>query len=438
MRTEVKVVMFTDEVKSTEHTTQRTPMEIKQVCDDQSQLTAEVVGQCNGTILKDTGDGAFIVFASCSDAVRCGFVLQKRVRERNKALKNPHLKFELHIGIDTGELVVLPDGDLRGNAANRAARVCSVCPAGQVYFTDKVKSELHPREATCSSVGPFKLKGVKGKTTLYRLGEWLGPVEPSHNPFFWRQGITDAEAFFDRDNEQRTLREYLHGKQNCQIVGPRRIGKTSLLLQIERIVSEWEKGVVVAYLDLQDPRCFSLTGWFHRAAQRLAWPTPPKTLIEFADAVEAMLINGQRPVLCLDEFEELISRPDQFTHDFFSTLRACGQQGMSILTVSKRPLSELTRSNDPASPFYNAFPILRLGPFSQEDAQDFVILGRPGGAHFTKEERDVILDFSRGHPLALQVICFHMVQAKHNAETLATAIRRATDDMEAHLPGWKT
>lgn len=434
MSTELKVVMFTDQVKSTPNTALRTPAEIKQVADEQDELTAGVVHQRRGTILKDTGDGAFIEFPSCSDAVRCGFILQQRVNARNKAQTNDRLSFELHIGIDSGEIIVLPNGDLRGNAANRAARVCSECAPGEVYFTEKVSKELHPREARVAEVGSFDLKGVKGKVNIYRLVEWLGDIEYTPNPFIWRKGITEAEAFFDRDNEQRTIRDYVRGRQNCQIVGPRRIGKTSLLLQIQRVASEWEENAVVAYLDLQDPRCFTLRGWLERLGEQFGWSTTPTSLVECAECVEAMVSERYRPVLCVDEFEELTLRFDEFTHDFFLTLRSCGQRGMSIVTTSQKPLSDLTDPDDRTSPFYNSFPLLRLGPFPDEDAEDFVILYRPGVPPFTAEEEKAILDFAKGYPLALQVACFHMLQAKGS---LLTAIQRAEEDMEAHLPTWK-
>ena len=115
MATELKVVMFTDQVKSTPNTARRTPAEIEQVAREHDELTAEVVRQCRGTRLKDTGDGAFAEFRSCADAVRSGFILQQRVKAYNEAQTNDHLRFELHIGIDFGDAVVLPNGDLRAS-----------------------------------------------------------------------------------------------------------------------------------------------------------------------------------------------------------------------------------------------------------------------------------------------------------------------------------
>ncbi len=437
MTTELKVVMFTDQIDSTSGMAERTPAEIRKVARDQQDLTAEAVRQCRGAVLKDTGDGHMIEFRSCADAVRCGFVIQQRVRARNDAQTNDRLKFDLHVGIDFGEAVVLENKDLRANAANLAARVSAKGPRGEVYFTEKVKNELHPREFIVEEVGVIPLKGVAGEVRIYRLIEWLGEIEHTLNPFIWRGGITRAEDFFDRDNEQRTLRAYLNGNQNCQIVGPRRIGKTSLLLQIERVAHEWKQEAKVAYLSLQDPRAFTLSGWLAMVSQKFGWAERATSLADFAERVEAMISQRVRPVLCMDEFREPFSRCDEFTRDFFLTLRSCGQQGMSIVTASQKTLGELTDPVDPTSPFYNTFPLLRLGHFKEEDAKDFIAIHRPGIPSFTQDEKAAVVEFAKGHPLALQVACFHVIEAKESGESLTTAMRKAADDMSNHIPaGW--
>jgi class 3 adenylate cyclase len=427
--------MFTDQVGSTATTAQRTPAERAQVAREHERLTAEVLRTCRGAILKDTGDGHFIEFPSCGDAVRCGALLQRRVRESNDAQPGHHLRFELHVGIDMGEVEVLENGDLRGNAANRAARVCSECPAGEVYFTDKVMRELHEREACTARVGSFQLKGVAQKVTIHRLVEWLGAPETTTNPFIWRAGITRGEDFFDRDREQRTLRTYLGGRQGCQVVGPRRIGKTSLLRQVERMAPQWESAAVAAYVDLQDARCSTLSGWLKQVCRGFGFAPAATTMAEFADDVDDMLREGRRPVLCLDEFEAFNGRAE-FTRRFFSALRSCGQQGMSVVTASQKRLSELTDPGDPASSFYNTLPLLPLGPFPAAEEADFVALPRPGVSPFTPEEKQEILAFAKAHPLALQVACFQVLEAKDLGEGLGAALRRAEDDMRAHLPTW--
>jgi class 3 adenylate cyclase len=437
MSTELKVVMFTDQVKSTSNTSRRAHAEVEQIAREQDDLTAEVLRRTRGVLLKDTGDGCLAQFPAVLEAVQAGMLLQKRVAERNAAQAAEQMRFELHIGIDAGDLVVLENGDLRGEAANRCARVCAACPPGEVYLSDTAERALKRNEVELEEVGALPLKGVEDKTIVYRVALLRAWPDASANPFIWRGGITRAEDFFDRDAEQRTLRAYTAGRQNCQLVGPRRIGKTSLLRQVERAAPTWDAAASVAYLDLQDPRCYTLKGWLALAARGCRWATPPATLAEFADCVDAALSSGQRPVLCLDEFEELTARRDEFTRDFFMTLRSCAQRGLSVVTASQRPLSELTDRGDPTSPFYNTFPLLRLGPFTPADASDFVNLYRAGVPRFTDDERRAILDFAKGHPLALQVACFHVLEAKGGSASLPAAIQQAADEMKVLLPdGW--
>lgn len=433
----LKIVMFTDQVGEAAINTRRAVIKPKKVTTEQNDLTAEAVRQYRGQILQSINDGHIIEFLSCADAVRCGAIIQQRVKSRNEIQAHSLERFDLRIGIDFGEAVPLGSGDPRAITAHRAASVRSKCPAGEVYFTETVARELDQRTIRFEKVGAFDLKGAGDETQIYRLAELRNHSEPAPNPFIWRSGITKAEDFFDRNNEQRTLRNYLQGEQNCQIVGPRRMGKTSLLRQIERIASDWIKDAVVTYLDLQDPRCFTLQGWLGRASRQLGWTAAAKSLAEFADGIEEMVSKGLRPVICIDEFEEITSRRDEFAHDFFLSLRACSGQGMSIVTVSQKPLNELTDRGDSTSPFYNTFPLLRLGPFSEADASDFVTIHRFGVASFTHDEKRAILDFAKCHPLALQVAAFRALEAKESGKSLAAAIQEAADEMRALLPvGW--
>src|SRR5579862_8593022 len=340
--TEFKVVMFTDQIGSTPRSEQRTPAEKRRVSDEQSSLTAEATGLCRGVIVSDTGDGHMLTFGSCADAVLCGHLIQKRVQERNAIQGSPNLQFDLHIGIDAGLAVLLPDGNIRSDAANRAARVCGLCPAGEVYSTEQVKQDLHAKVATVERVGDFDLKGVSSKIAVYRLAEWRDGIPHSANPFVWRGPITEAKAFFDRNVEQRQLRDCLAKRQNCQIVGERRIGKTSLLLQVAREAPTWQPETVVASMDMRHPACFTLADFLRRAGLLFGWPQPPASLTEFAESIETMCRQQKRPILTIDEFEEFTMRRNEFGRDFFLTLRSCSQMGMSVVTTSLRPLSQLT------------------------------------------------------------------------------------------------
>ena len=280
--------------------------------------------------------------------------------------------------------------------------------------------------------------GVSFHKSLQAVAEQKAKRLYAPNPFTSRKGITKSWAFFNREDEQSTIRDYLYNGQNCQIVGPRRIGKTSLLFQVERVIAEWEKTAVIAYLDQHDANCHKLSGWLKLVSEKFRWTPPATNLSEFTMHVERMLSRNLLPILCLDEFEDFTRRRDEFNRDFFTNLRHCGNQGMAIITSSQAQLNELTDPDDPTSPFYNTFPLLELGPFTDEDVEDFLNLLRPNLQPFEPEEKKVIRDFAKGHPLALQVACYYVVKAKMRGTSLAIALQDAAKDMKAYLPpGWQ-
>lgn len=264
------------------------------------------------------------------------------------------------------------------------------------------------------------------------------PATGAHtpNPFVWRGPITEPDAFFNRIQEQEQLQDCLRKRQNCQIVGERRIGKTSLLLHVSRETPTWQSDAVVAWMDMHHPSCYTLSGFMNRTAKQFQWAQPPISLTELAEGVETMFQQGRRPILYIDGFEEFATRREEFHRDFFLTLRACSQQWMPIITSSRQPLSKLTDPGDPTSPFYNTFHVLALGAFTQEDAADFLTLSRPGVVPLTTDVKARLLEFARNHPLALQIAYYHIVEAQERSEPLSVILLRANDEMRALLPSW--
>jgi hypothetical protein len=293
---------------------------------------------------------------------------------------------------------------------------------------------LPPTIQALSAINPHEISELRWDYDFERLIDFINRIAPVAtpaaymNPFSTRGAIRNDELFFDRDPERRIIRDYLNARQNCQIVGARRIGKSSLLLFVERHCREWCPQARVAYIDLQDPRCYTLAGWLKEVAHGFGLGAVPLTLSELMEAVEDLLANGVHPVLCLDEFGEMARRPQQFSREVFLTLRACGQRGMSILTAAPKRLSELTDPQDDTSPFFNTFSVLTLRVFGAPEAQRYLDIARPGVPAFTDREKDRILEFAHGHPLALQSAAFHVLAARDLDGDLPAALTRAKQD----------
>ena len=80
------------------------------------------VAEHRGRIVKRTGDGVLIEFASAVDAVRCAVEIQHGMIERNASVPQDK-RIELRIGIHVGDIMI-EDGDIFGDGVNivRAAR----------------------------------------------------------------------------------------------------------------------------------------------------------------------------------------------------------------------------------------------------------------------------------------------------------------------------
>ncbi len=79
------------------------------------------IAEHRGRIVKTTGDGLLVEFASVVDAVRCAVDVQHAMPERNTGAAADS-RIELRIGINLGDVIVEGD-DLYGDGVNIAARI---------------------------------------------------------------------------------------------------------------------------------------------------------------------------------------------------------------------------------------------------------------------------------------------------------------------------
>src|SRR6476620_7193971 len=88
------------------------------------ELIDPLISQHQGRIVKTTGDGLLIEFASVVDAVRCAVVIQQGMADRNADIDDAH-RIRFRIGINVGDVIV-DEGDIFGDGVNVAARLESL------------------------------------------------------------------------------------------------------------------------------------------------------------------------------------------------------------------------------------------------------------------------------------------------------------------------
>jgi class 3 adenylate cyclase len=83
-----------------------------------------------GRIVKTTGDGLLVEFASVVDAVRCAVETQREMATRNAGIP-PEQRIEFRMGINLGDIIV-EDGDIFGDGVNVAARLEALAQPGGI------------------------------------------------------------------------------------------------------------------------------------------------------------------------------------------------------------------------------------------------------------------------------------------------------------------
>jgi hypothetical protein len=93
------------------------------------ELIDPKVKEHHGRIVKTTGDGALVEFASVVDAVRCAVEIQREMVDRNADVP-PERRIAFRIGINLGDIII-DEGDIYGDGVNVAARLESPGGAGR-------------------------------------------------------------------------------------------------------------------------------------------------------------------------------------------------------------------------------------------------------------------------------------------------------------------
>jgi hypothetical protein len=282
------------------------------------------------------------------------------------------------------------------------------------------------------------------------------------NPFFHRGAIRHVEDFIGREAELSQILGLLRNGQSVSLIGPRRIGKSSLLLHLSN-------SSVRQSFRLNPPHCLFvlldcqelagsppeevyellLDGLLDSAKQgglSVDTTEQPGTYRALDRTLQQVYQKGSSVVVLLDEFE-LLAANQHLTPYFFARLRGLTTKyGLAYLTASQRPLFAITAEEAVlSSPFFNIFVTMPLGLFSEAEAQTlFQQRLTRTTVNFPQELIDYLIKLVGLHPFFLHIGGYHAVQAlstddiQPSADSISEAELQALDspielEAESHL-----
>jgi adenylate cyclase len=126
------------------------------------------ISEHSGRIVKTTGDGMLVEFASVVDAVRCAAELQRVLIDRDAGLpEDRRIKFRIGINRDD---VIVEDGDIFGDGVNVAARLEALSDPGGLCISRTVRDQIRDKLAyRFEDLGEQSVKNIATPVRVYTL-----------------------------------------------------------------------------------------------------------------------------------------------------------------------------------------------------------------------------------------------------------------------------
>jgi len=285
------------------------------------------------------------------------------------------------------------------------------------------------------------------------------------NPYFHRGPIKDRRYFYGRAAEIRRAFQLIRHGECVSIVGPRRIGKTSLLFRICAPDMKQETGPagqhLFVYVDGQvlghlDQSAFYLWVWtklleageneFREILGDYYKAYLPKKVDSFGTfqkGIQKIAQHDFSVVFLFDEFE-VVATNQYLDNAFFARLRSLAQEyNLAYVTSSQMSLDEIACHDQSVlnSAFFTNFASLPLGFMTPAEADKAIrgpIQQTDGDNFFTPRDLRFLHDIAGFHPFFLQIACYYLFERKMEQPNLVEEDYQSVEqpyreDVERHF-----
>jgi adenylate cyclase len=131
------------------------------------QLINPKIGEHQGRVVKTTGDGALVEFASVVDAIRCAAEIQRAMIDRDAEADERRIRFR--IGINLGDIIA-ENGDIFGDGVNVAARLEALAEPGGICISRTVRDQVRDKlPYQFDDLGQQNVKNIVRPIRVYAL-----------------------------------------------------------------------------------------------------------------------------------------------------------------------------------------------------------------------------------------------------------------------------
>jgi adenylate cyclase len=126
------------------------------------------IAEHRGRIVKTTGDGLLVEFASVVDAVRCAVEAQSAMAARNADVPGEK-RLEFRVGINLGDIIIDGD-DIFGDGVNIAARLEALAEPGGICVNRVVRDQVRDKlDIAFEDMGEQQVKNIARPVRVFRV-----------------------------------------------------------------------------------------------------------------------------------------------------------------------------------------------------------------------------------------------------------------------------
>ena len=132
-----------------------------------SQFIDPLVSAHFGRLVKTTGDGLLLEFASVVDAIACAVSIQRGMLSRNAEVPEDR-RIVFRIGVNIGD-VIIDGSDIFGDGVNVAARLEALCEPGGICISRSANEQVRDKlSLSFADLGEHTVKNI-----ARAVGVWL-------------------------------------------------------------------------------------------------------------------------------------------------------------------------------------------------------------------------------------------------------------------------